>query len=298
MAIPTETVYGLAADALSAEAVAKIFEAKGRPATNPLIVHVRDAAMARRFVKGWDPRAEALARAFWPGPLTLVLPKTAAIPELVTAGGPTVGVRAPSHPVAQAVLAAFGGPLAAPSANRSMSISPTSAAAVSEELGDRIPLIVDGGPCSVGLESTVLDLSEPTLRVLRPGHVRAEEIGALLGAPVLGPGSHTPSEAVARSPGLMRRHYAPSTPTRLFAPAELQAGWDSRIVYLTYTLDLPPGVEGRRMPQDPVEYARTLYGALRWADALGAEALWVEAPPGGERWAAIHDRLERAATDT
>lgn len=256
-------------------------------------MHVTDAEVARRYVRGWDERARALAQAFWPGPLTLVLAKTAAVPDIVTAGGDTVAVRAPNHPVAQAILQAFGGPLAAPSANRSTSISPTTAAAVEAELRDRIELIVDGGPCEVGLESTVVDLTGPAVTVLRPGRIEAGQLEAVLGDPVRRSAGLTGE--VARSPGLMRRHYAPRTPVRLVRAAQLGLGWDPAVAYLTFTVDLPPGVLGRRLPPGPAEYARELYGALRWADGLAASELWVELPPEEEPWAAIRDRLERAS---
>lgn len=296
VAIPTETVYGLAADALNQEAVARIFAAKGRPATNPLIVHVLDAQMARRFAQGWDARAEALASAFWPGPLTLVLEKSESVPDIVTAGGQTVAVRAPSHPVARAIIAAFDGPIAAPSANRSTGISPTTAEAVMDELGDRIELIVEGGPCAVGLESTVVDLSVAVPVVLRPGHVRRDQIEAVLGAPVAMSAADVEPGRTHKSPGLMRRHYAPKTPVRLLPPAELWTSASKHAVYLTHTVDIPPGRVGLRLPEAPRDYARELYGALRWADQQGAEELRLEAPPDTEVWAAVRDRLSRAAT--
>ncbi len=179
--LPTETVYGLAANAQNAPAVRAIFRVKGRPSHNPVIVHVSSAAMARRCVRRWPRTADRLARAFWPGPLTLVLPKADAIPSVVTAGGDTVGVRWPAHPVIQAVIRECGFPLAAPSANRSTRVSPTQARHVLATLGGRIPLIVDGGPCAIGLESTVLDLTTRPPRVLRPGMIHEESLRATLG---------------------------------------------------------------------------------------------------------------------
>lgn len=296
VAIPTETVYGLAADALNREAVARIFAAKGRPATNPLIVHVLDAEMAGRFTLSWDARAEALARAFWPGPLTLVLEKSEAVPDIVTAGGKTVAVRAPSHPVARAILAAFGGPIAAPSANRSTGISPTTSEAVMDELGDRIELIVEGGRCAVGLESTVVDLSVAVPSVLRPGRVSRTEIETALGEPVTMPGAKAEPGGITKSPGQLLRHYAPKTPIRLLPLEELWTSPSTRVVYLTRTADIPPGSLGRRLPESPEDYARELYAALRWADQQGVTELRLETPPDTEVWAAVRDRLRRAAT--
>jgi L-threonylcarbamoyladenylate synthase len=292
VAIPTETVYGLAADALNPAAIARVFEAKGRPATNPLIVHVLDAEMAKGFVRGWDLRADLLSRAFWPGPLTLVLPKAEIVPEVVTAGGPTVAVRAPRHPITRAIIAAFGAPLAAPSANRSTGISPTTADAVRDELGDRISLIVDGGACEVGLESTVVDLSVQPAVILRPGQVSARQIEDVLGEKVLSTEAVTGS--VAKSPGQMRRHYAPRTPLRL-VDAPLSFDDATSTVFLTRTVELPTHVRGRRLPETPEAYAQALYAALRWSDQQGASMIVVETPPIEEPWAAVRDRLSRAA---
>ena len=206
VALPTETVYGLAANALAAEAVARLFQVKGRPAHNPIIVHVASAEMARRCVSQWPALAERLARAFWPGPLTLVLPRAPEIPDVVTGGGPTVGVRWPSHPFIQAVIRACGFPLAAPSANLSTRVSPTTAGHVRRQLGERIPLIVDGGPSQVGIESTVLDVSVSPARLLRPGMIHEQALLAVTGQLARGAG---PGSEVLKSPGLLRRHYSP-----------------------------------------------------------------------------------------
>jgi L-threonylcarbamoyladenylate synthase len=294
--MPTETVYGLAADAMNVDAIRKVFETKGRPATNPLIVHVLDPEMAARFVKQWGARADRLAAAFWPGPLTLVLPKADVVPEIVTAGGATVALRAPAHPVARALIAAFGGPIAAPSANRSTGISPTTARAVVEELGGRIELVLDGGACEVGLESTVLDLTEHPAVILRPGHIGAEAIDAVLGEAVRVRTFEGDAQEISKSPGQMRRHYAPKTPLILAEASKLEALVSSSSVVLVFSVEPPPGVPGRRLPDSPETYARALYAALRWADAQGASEIIVEVPPTHVEWTAVWDRLRRAAT--
>lgn len=322
VALPTETVYGLAADAWNAEAVRRIFRVKGRPATNPLIVHVADWATARACAAAgaWTPGAEALAAAFWPGPLTLVLPKAAGIPPDVTAGGPTVGLRWPAHALMQAVILAAGRPLAAPSANPSNAISPTTAAHVQAGLGERIPLIVDGGPCPIGIESTVVDLTGPTPRVLRPGLISEEEILAVwektapgsesaISSPTDGiratapePGAHP-----LRSPGQLSTHYAPRAPLALLTwtdTADLLTqlaarGWDAaRTHVLAYDQVPAPEKLGAviTLPADPGGYAQTLYATLHAVDLAGAGYIAVEAPPAPEAWAGIRDRLGRAAS--
>ena len=213
VALPTETVYGLAANAWDAAAVARIYEVKGRPARNPIIVHVAGLELARDCVAGWPPVADKLAGAFWPGPLTLVLPRSPRIPDIVTAGGPTVGVRWPSHPLIQAVIRACGFPLAAPSANPANQVSPTNAGHVRKAFDGRIPLIVDGGPSQVGLESTVLDLAAARPRLLRPGMIHAESLRAVMGdaeLPVAPDGSGGAGNLL-RSPGMLPRHYSPKT---------------------------------------------------------------------------------------
>jgi L-threonylcarbamoyladenylate synthase len=304
VAFPTETVYGLGADATSAGAARRIYAAKGRPSTNPLIVHVADLAEAQRWATGWDSRAQQLAERFWPGPLTLVLGRSARIPAEVAGGGDTLALRAPDHPVAQALLRAFGGPIAAPSANRSNHVSPTQAEHVVAELGGRIPLVLDGGPCAVGLESTVLSLTDPAgPRILRPGHITARALSAVLGEHVAegapARGRHAPDEASAlpspalASPGLLERHYAPRTPVVLAPRATLEAHGPADAIYVVRA---PlPGRRALVLPADPAGYARALYSALRAADDLGAAALWVEEAPEGEAWAAARDRLRRAS---
>ena len=205
VALPTETVYGLAANALDEGAVAKIFQVKGRPSNNPIIVHVASVEMAKRCVKDFSPLAEMLAKAFWPGPLTMVLPKSKEIPSIVTAGGKTVGVRWPSHPFIQAVIRECDFPLAAPSANLSEHLSPTNAAHVRNQLDGKIALIVDGGQAQVGIESTVLDLSVSPAQILRPGMIHAESLAAV-GLPVI---ANEQTGALLKSPGLFKKHYSP-----------------------------------------------------------------------------------------
>lgn len=286
VAFPTETVYGLGADATNPAAVARIFAAKGRPATNPLIAHVASEATARRYAGAWTDAAARLAAAFWPGPLTLVVPRAGGIADAVTAGGPTVGLRVPNHPVALALLAAFDGPVAAPSANRSNHISPTTADHVRTELGDAVDLILDGGPCAVGIESTVVDVTGDVPRVLRPGGVSAAQIGAVVGRAVESFAGSVGAAVVAASPGQGSRHYAPRTPAVRFAfghraAAEAAVG-DRRSVVLP-------------IAGTPAEYARQLYANLRAADgAAGVELILVEMPPETAEWAAVRDRLARA----
>ncbi len=306
VALPTETVYGLAANALDPDAVARIYQAKGRPSDNPIIVHVADAGMARRCVRSWPARAARLAAAFWPGPLTLVLRRAARIPEVVTAGGATVGIRWPAHPLMQAVIRACGFPLAAPSANLSNRISPTRAEHVLKSLGGRIPLVVDGGPCEVGIESTVLDLTCRAPRVLRPGMVHEESILAALGLagakPFAPPGG---SDGVLRSPGLLPKHYAPRG--RLCVRAWSNAdNWaqllrelkavPGRCHVLAHTHPPPAaGLAGLSiLPREPGAFARALYAEMHRADEAGASLIVVEAPPAGPAWRGIADRLSRA----
>jgi L-threonylcarbamoyladenylate synthase len=303
VAFPTETVYGLGANALDAEAVARIFAAKGRPATNPLIVHVPETEAARAVVAAWPETAARLAARFWPGPLTLVLPRQEAIPAIVTAGGPTVAVRVPAHPVAQALLRAAGVPIAAPSANRSMRLSPTRAAHVRQDLSGRIALILDGGPTAGGLESTVLDLTTTPPRLLRPGLVTPAEIEAIIG-PITRPGVAPAADAPLPSPGLLARHYAPRAPLELTPDAGqervqellargLRVGW---VTFDTVAEENAPGLETIRLPLEPSAYAAQLYAALHQLDAVGVGRIVVGLPPDTEAWMAVRDRLRRAAT--
>lgn len=293
VAFATETVYGLGADARRAEAAARIYAAKGRPSTNPLIVHVRDADDARRWCSGWDARAERLAARFWPGPLTLVLGRGAQIPAVVAGGGDTLAVRAPSHPVAQALLARFGGPIAAPSANRSLHVSPTTAAHVADDLDGRVALVLDGGPCVIGLESTVLDLSGPRARILRPGRVRRDALEA-----ELGPIDVVAAEASAEAgplvaPGQLARHYAPDRPAVLLDAHALD-GAPPDVLVLTWSRG--PGPGRLTLPNAPEGFEAALYARLREAEAHAPRAIWIERPPAGPAWDAVRDRLQRATT--
>ncbi len=303
VALPTETVYGLAANALDPAAVARIFAAKGRPAHNPIIVHVADLAMARACVSQWPEVARRLAAAFWPGPLTLVLPRAEAIPDIVTAGGPTVGVRWPSHPFVQAVIRECGFPLAAPSANPSSQISPTAAEHVRKSLGRKIPLIVDGGPSPVGIESTVLDLSVAPPRVLRPGMIQAESLLAVTGQLAVGP---TTEAARLKSPGLLLKHYAPKATLVIRSwrdEADLQAQLadftipPGRVQVIAHHRIPHPDGWGRVsvLPHDPKAFARAIYAELHRCDEEGAGLIVVEALPDGPEWHALADRLRRAA---
>jgi len=280
VAFPTETVYGLGADARSDAAVAKIFAAKGRPSTNPLICHVAGTEVAKRYAKHWPAKAEQIANAFWPGPITIVVEKTSEICNLATAGGATVGLRAPDHPLALELLRAFDGPLAGPSANRSTRVSPTTAQHVRDELGDAVDFVLDGGPCRVGIESTVLDVTSHTPSILRPGGISREQIEAVIG-PVQAGHRVTPTSVAALSPGQQAVHYAPVTPAYRFESNQRSA-IDVRNAVV---LDCEP---------DAIAYARTLYDRLRTLDTLGLTAIYVEMPPDEPRWLAVRDRLLRA----
>jgi len=315
VAFPTETVYGLGADATNAAAVGKIYAAKGRPSTNPLIAHVADAAVARRYAAEWPDAAEALARAFWPGPLTLVLPRGGAIVPEAAAGGKTVALRAPDHPLALALLRAFDGPVAAPSANRSTRVSPTTARHVREELGDAVDLILDGGPCAVGIESTVLDLTTAPPRILRPGAVTAAHLAPVIGR-VDAPDIATAIEARATSPGQHAVHYAPRAAAHRFDAADLprilahlklhaDRAWALLLLGHREGVARAFAAAGRgpdvprvimEMPATPDAYAQRLYATLRDLDRRNVETIYVEFPPAGPEWAALRDRLRRATT--
>jgi L-threonylcarbamoyladenylate synthase len=298
VAFPTETVYGLGASALSAEAVARVFEAKGRPATNPVIVHVARAADVLNVAAEWPATAAALAERFWPGPLTLVVPKGLAVPEIVTAGGSTVAVRCPNHAVARALIEAAGVPVAAPSANRSTELSPTRAEHVLKSLNGRIDFLLDGGPCSGGIESTVVDVTGDVPRVLRPGLISAPQLAEVVGRVEVG----ASAGGVARSPGQMARHYSPRTPLllavclkeayRLRAVAERE-GRRAAIVAMPVPMQHIPYY--RTMPEDPEAYAAELYATLHELDAEGWDRIVIELPPDAPEWAGVRDRLLRAA---
>jgi len=278
--LPTETVYGLAADAANPEAVAKIFEAKGRPQENPLIVHVSHMDAVELWSDHLPKGMLKLARAFWPGPLTVVLPKNPRVPNIVTAGLDTVAIRIPSHSLALAVLEMTGMGLAMPSANPFMGLSPTRADRIDPTVAAHVACIIDGGPCRVGIESTVLDLSDGTPKILRPGMITAEEIEAVIGSlEVLG-------DSERKSPGMYRRHYSPRVPTVLVQKATAQ---DAGLV-LGYT-DSPNQIQ---MPSDPVNYAKKLYVALSDLEGRGVDRIVIEEPPKSSEWAGVWDRVSKA----
>lgn len=293
--LPTETVYGLAADARNSGAVAKIFALKGRPADHPLIVHLAEAANLSDWASTVPETAEKLACAFWPGPLTLILHKRGDVPTAVTGGQDTVGLRCPAHPLALELLRAFGGGLAAPSANRFGHVSPTSAQHVRDEFGDAVPIVLEGGDCDVGIESTIVDLSGALPRILRPGRISQEQIEAVIGAVAFGGDASSP-----RASGTLDKHYAPRTATHLLARAQVlasareQGALGKRVLVLA--LDVLPGdCEGLALPARADAYAHGLYAALRELDARHAHLLLVERPPEGEAWIAVQDRLRRSA---
>jgi len=302
-ALPTETVYGLAANAFDPEAVEKIYQAKGRPAHNPIIVHVASYAMTAECVAQWPDSAARLAKSFWPGPLTVVLPKSAKVPEIVTAGGRTVGVRWSSHPFIQAVINKCEFPLAAPSANRSNEISPTTAEHVRKSLGAAVKLIVDGGAANVGIESTVVDLASGRPRILRPGMIHDESLAAALGEPAMS--GEAGDSAILRSPGMLPKHYAPKAKLVVLnwdSTEQLQSriapykisGQDVHVVAHTH---IPSDQRFRCVsviPHDPEAFARALYAELHRCDEEGAKLIIVESPPDEPAWRGIIDRLARA----
>jgi L-threonylcarbamoyladenylate synthase len=296
VAFPTETVYGLGANALDEHAVERIYAAKGRPSYNPIIVHVVDVAAARVVTRAWSEDAETLARVFWPGPLTLVLPRASNIPDIVTAGLDSVAVRVPAHPVAHALLRAADLPIAAPSANRSMELSPTTGRHVEKSLGDAVDLILDAGPARVGIESTVIDLSGTSPTVLRPGTISLTEIERLIG-PVANAGRVADGSA-RPSPGMLDRHYAPRARLHLVDAAAVGptlARLRADGVRAT-ALILGAHVEGaEQMPADELAYAARLYETLHSLDDKGYDAVVVERVPDGPEWRGVRDRLERAS---
>jgi L-threonylcarbamoyladenylate synthase len=316
VAFATETVYGLGADATNPRAIQRIYQVKGRPPTNPLIVHVSNEPMAKKYTARWPAEAAALARVFWPGPLTLVVPRGPSIAPQVSAGLDTIGVRAPNHALAQSLLRAFDGPIAAPSANRSNRISPTTAEHVRGELGDAVDLILDGGACQVGIESTVVDVSGARPVILRPGSITAAQISEVIGN-VEAPSWQAESSRSARSPGQQSVHYAPHTPAFRF-PSEqandvfrhLLEQSRSAAVVLLKSLFPSPGVPGAGesavgssrhrvvvMPRDAQQYAQRLYAILHELDAGGFTAIWIELPPDQPAWKAVRDRILRATSD-
>lgn len=301
VALPTETVYGLGADAMNPDACAKIFAAKGRPSDHPLIVHLPDAEQLPVWARAIPKEAIALARAFWPGPLTLILKKHEDVPDLVTGGQDTVGLRVPNHPVALELLRAFNGGIAAPSANRFGRISPTTAAHVREELGDRVPLILDGGPCQVGLESTILDLSRDVPVILRPGAIGVDDIARVIGRRPRLRGEDEAGQGGSVAPrvsGALAAHYAPRTPLELVAGADLLAALqpgDAVLARMPRPDSLQDGVRWVAAAIDAAAYGHDLYAALRDLDTAGCRRILVEAPPASPEWSAVIDRLGRAA---
>lgn len=306
LGLPTETVYGLAARADDDAAVAKVFAAKGRPADHPLIVHVHDAAGAGAFAATITPAAQRLMQAFWPGPLTVIVPRREGIARAAAGGQSTIGLRCPSHPVAQAVLrraAELGVPgVAAPSANRFGRISPTQAAHVVDEFGPAL-CVIDGGPCAVGIESTIVDVSREHPVLLRPGVLTRERIEAALGEALREADAHAP-----RAPGTLASHYAPRATLRLMPPAALRAalevlpvdalpssGPQGLAVYCR-SVKAPRRLLQHRMPDDPVAAAHELFATLRGFDDQGVRLIWVEEPPADSAWEGVADRLRRAAT--
>jgi len=283
VAFPTETVYGLGANALDATAVRKIYALKGRPATSPLIVHVASVEQARELAAEWPPEAERLAREYWPGPLTIVVAKKAIIPAEVTAGLGTVGLRMPRHPVALELLRAAGVPIAAPSANRFTQLSPTSAEHVRDAFGTETPFLLDGGPCAVGLESTVIAVTREGLEVLRPGMAAVAD--AVTATNELEGEAH-------RAPGQHRKHYSPKTRIVLVNRGHLPKKGRGAYLWREYNAAVQLR---RRMPEEPEAYAAEIYKTLHELDREGLDWIAVEMPPEGEEWAAVRDRLVRAA---
>lgn len=295
VAFPTETVYGLGADASDAAAMARLYAVKRRPADHPVIVHCADAQTAFEWAREVPEAARKLAAKFWPGPLTLILKRSPRAADFVTGGQDTVGLRVPRHPVAQALLKAFGGGVAAPSANRFGRISPTTAEHVRADLDGDVDLVLEGGASEIGIESTIVDLSGTRAVLLRPGAIGRAALEAALGARILEKGA-----AFAASPrhsGGLERHYAPRTPARLVAPHALDREIDAsgaRVAVLAFSRPDARVAIWRRMPRDPRAYARKLYATLRVLDDSGCEAILVERPPQTPEWIAVNDRLRRA----
>ncbi len=298
VAFPTETVYGLGANALDAEAVGRIYEVKGRPAGSPVIVHVDSVGMARSLAAAWPEAAEKLAAAFWPGPLTLVLPKASSVPAIVTAGLATVGLRMPSHPLALALIREAGVPIAAPSANRFTALSPTSAAHVADGLGDGVDVLLEGASSTVGIESTVLSLAAAVPRLLRPGMVTRAEIEAEIGPVECGDpageeaGFDAVDNAAHPSPGMHRRHYSPRTPLLLGAPRGEGRG---AYVFIRERSAEKAAAVQVRMPAEARAYAAVLYETLHALDRQSLDWIAVEPPPTDPGWEGVLDRLKRAA---
>jgi L-threonylcarbamoyladenylate synthase len=294
VAFPTETVYGLGADASNAAAVARLYAIKGRPAEHPVIVHFASAAMAFTWARELPAAAQALAARFWPGPLTLILKRSALAGDFVTGGQDGVGLRVPSHPVALELLREFSKGIAAPSANRFGRVSPTTAAHVRADLGDEVELVLEGGPSNVGIESTIVDLSGKAPALLRPGAITKDQLKNILGSEIRERIPDAP-----RHPGSLERHYAPGTPARLVATHDLDKEISllgARVAVLAFSRPDERVACWIRMPRHPQGYAQRLYAALRELDGAGCEVILVEALPEGSAWAAVRDRLRRACS--
>jgi len=286
VAFPTETVYGLGADASSEKAMARLYAVKGRPADHPVIVHFSSAENAFEWGKEIPEGARKLAQSFWPGPLTLILKRNEKARDFVTGGQPSVGVRVPSHPIARELLKEFGKPIAAPSANRFGRVSPTTAAHVREDLGSDVDLVLEGGPSEVGIESTIVDLSSGEAVILRPGKISAAELGI-----------KTAARTSVRHSGGMEKHYAPKTPARLVATHDLDreiSKLKARAAVLAFSRPDERVDFWLRMPRDPAAYAQKLYAALRELDGAKCDTILVEAPPAESGWEAVLDRLRKA----
>jgi L-threonylcarbamoyladenylate synthase len=294
VAFPTETVYGLGADASSAQAVARLYRVKRRPTDHPVIVHFASSDHAFLWSREAPPAARTLATKFWPGPLTLILKRSEKAKDFVTGGQDTVGLRIPSHPVAQRLLKAFKGAIAAPSANRFGLVSPTTPAHVRDDLGKDVDMVLEGGPSEVGIESTIVDLSAATPVLLRPGRISKADLEAVLKSSV-----EEKSDSSPRHSGGLERHYAPRTPARLIPSYDLDkeiARLREKVAVLAFSRPDERVDYWVRMPRDPQAYAQKLYGALRELDSAGCDEILVEAPPETAEWAAVRDRLTRAAS--
>lgn len=290
VAIPTETVYGLAADASNPDAVKKIFAAKGRPADHPLIVHIGRLEQLSDWARDIPQQAYTIAKAFWPGPVTLLLNKADDANTVVTGGLDTIGIRMPAHPVFSTLLEASGMAVAAPSANPYKKLSPTSAVHVINSLEGKIAAVLDGGDCHHGLESTIIDLTQTPFRVLRSGPISDKQLADVLGEEVLTPTSHS-----AAVPGNVTSHYQPNTRVRLVSVDDLSSKPELKVACLHYSAIEPhDNIVSINMPKDVAQYAHDLYRTLNDADKLGCDEIWVERPPLTEDWIAVHDRLNRA----
>ena len=304
VALPTETVYGLGADGLNPDAVSRIYEAKGRPPSNPLILHAADINTAKRLVSIWPDAAQRLADKFWPGPLTIILPASEIVPKIVRANNPTVAIRIPKHPVALELLRLFDGPLAAPSANKTNETSPTKPEHVLKSLGGRIDLILDGGRTRAGIESTIINLAEAPPRLLRPGPIGILELESVIGAIACSENTIT-TQGPQLAPGMSRRHYAPKARLDILNAGDLAnalqelekiSGERAVAVLIGNEAVLPIGSDFRRLPDDARGVSSRLYAILHDLDAEGYQRVLFQAPPRTGEWAAVADRLTRAAS--